>query len=245
MLPSQIKDVIREHFGRLGFPTVMVDLALEEGRKLIEKEANFWWMEAEATFSLVVDDADYVIAASGGSITIPNFKDAQALQWKRSTDVRWEAVSLGDESKDALDVMYDTDDEGWPEAAVIKDMTLFVYPPKPQETYNMKLYYYGYTTHPASNVTTTDELCRNWAMALVYAALVWGYEIYLKDMQGATYWRTLLMGNPANKVVGEITKLKRENLKRGWKSQIVLVPHTSPRGGIRQRLDNLKLYVRR
>lgn len=244
MLLYQIKDVVREHFGRIGLPTAILDLALAEGRKLIEHEANFWWMEDEATFNLVVDQADYDIAASGGEITIPNFKDAQALFWRTTGTTHWDPVSLGENTKDDLDLLYGTADEGSPEAAYLQDKKLYIYPPKPQLTYDMKLYYWGYTTNPAGNNDTADELTNNWGMALIYAALIWGYEIYLKDLQGATYWRTLL-GGPQFGKGGEIAKLKRENLKRGWRSRMVLVPHVGPGRLNAQRLNNLQLYPRR
>ena len=244
MLMGQIKDVVREHFGRIGIPTPVLDLALTEGRKLIEKESNFWWMEAEATFNLVVGQADYDIAASGGEITIPNFKDAQALQWKRAAEVSWEPVAFGELTKDDLDLMYDEDDEGHPEAAYLQNKKLYVYPPNPDVAYNMKLYYWGYTSNPAGNTDTADELTNNWGMSLVYGALIWGYEMYLKDMPGATYWRQLLGGQPFGRG-GEIAKMKRENLKRSWRSRMVLVPHAGPGRLNSQRLNNLQLYPRR
>ena len=242
MLLHDVKDVVREHFGRVGLPTSLLTFALAEGRKTIEREGNFWWMRASKDFSLVVNQQDYVIAASGGDITIPNFKDARALHQKVSTETSWCPVELGTVEQDQLNLMYDTDAQGEPEFAVIDNMTLKVYPPKPQLTYDMRLYYYGFTDNPTSN-TSDDQLLKNYGMALVYSAVAWGFEIELKDIQGAAYWRALLGGTPFGHG-GEIARLKRENFKRDWKDQLIMVPHKGPGRVNRRSLTNIQIYCR-
>ena len=227
----QIKDYVREHFGRTGIPTSFLDLALEAGRLEIENHANFWWMQTDTTFSLVDGTQTYAIG-SGSAIDIARFKDAKALHWRASgSDTSWEPVMLGVMEKDELDLLYDTDDTGDPEYAVIVDNTLYVYPPDPNSTQSMKLFHYSYTSNPAQ--TSSDDLTKNFPMALIYSALAQGYELELKDIQGAQYWRGLLMG--------QILKIKHEHLKRGWKDQIIFPPRHGPVIG-RRRLDNLQIY---
>ena len=242
MLTYQIKDYIREHFGRVGIPTTFLDLYLEAGRLLIEQQGNFWWMTSTtpALFDTTIDDGDYVIAASGGDITIPKFKDLRALHYKVSTAVSWIKISVGPDTKDELDLMYDDGSNGAPERATLENMTLYIYPQDPQLAYNMRVYYYGYTDMPAN--TAEDTLTREFPMALIYAALQQGYEMELKDMQGAAYWKALLGGNPFGSA-GEIARIKRENFKRAWHDQIDLVPKVGP-GSQHRRLDNLKIYMR-
>lgn len=241
MLLYEAKDVVREHFGRIGLPTSILNIALAEGRKTIEKEGNFWWMRTIADFSAVIDTGEYTIE-SGGDIDISNFKDARALQQKDPSFVRWEPVELGIVDEEQLNIMYDEDDEGPPELAVIDNTTLKIYPPNPQVAYDMRLYAYQWTDNPTAN-TSTDDLLKNFGMAVVYGALIWGFEIELKDLQSATYWRTLLGGTPFGHG-GEIARIKRENLKRDWKDQMILVPRKGPGRYTKRSLSNLQIYCR-
>ena len=222
MTLGEVKDVVREHFGRMGLPTAILDISLAEGRRLIEREANFWWMRATTEFNLVANTQDYIIG-SGLAVNIVNFKDARAINFKKSTDTRWQPITLGTMDQEELDVMFGTTDAGPPVVAIVDNVTLKIYPPKPDLAYNMKLYHYNWTLNPTDN-TASDDITRNYGMAMIYSAIIWGYEIELKDMQGAVYWRELLGGKPFGRG-GEIAKLKRQNLKRDWQDKIVLVPH--------------------
>ena len=52
---GEVKDIVREHFGRTQFPTGQLDQALAEGRRIIENFSNFWWMRGRKDFSLTVN----------------------------------------------------------------------------------------------------------------------------------------------------------------------------------------------
>jgi hypothetical protein len=236
----QIKDYVREHFGRTGIDTAMLDLYLEASRLIIENHGNFWWMQNEVTFNATDGVSSYAIG-DGSAIDIPRFKDAKVLHWREVGDNNWEPVDLGSTEKDVLDLMYQTDDTGSPEAAAIVDDTLFLYPPDPNDTFNMKLFYWNYTDFPV--ITGEDELTKNFPMALIYGALAHGYEMYLKDTAGAGYWRALLGGTPFGRG-GELVKIKKMNFQRGWKDQITLTPRTGP-GRHPSRLDNAQIYGNR
>ena len=241
MMLWECKDIVRAHFGGTAFPTVQLDHALTQGRRMIETHANFWWMQGEKDFSLTINTGSYSIY--GGVILLPNFKDGVALSWKEAAGVSYEPVFLGDSTKEELDVLYDTDDIGSPEAAIIVDSTLYIYPPKPDKAYTMRLYRYSWTDNP-TQVATADDLLNFFPMALVYAALAWGYELELKDLQGAAYWKTLLGGTPFGRG-GELAKMKKENFKRGWRDQLTLVPRTGPGVGSLRRISNLQIYGNR
>ena len=231
----QVKDIVREHFGRTGFNTNMLTLALDEGRRIIENEGNWWWMKDINNFTLTIDQQEYDIE-TGGDIVEPDFKDLRWLSYRQSSaSVQWEPIEVGSIGKEELDMMYQTDDEGPPEAAALENKTLFIYPPKPQVAYPMRLYFYQWTSNPTSN-TSTDDLISRYPMALAYAALIWGYEIELKDMQGAQYWRALL--------AAEIKKIKRENLKRENMDKISLTPRAGPGNLRHRRLSNIQIYKR-
>jgi len=236
----EAKDIVRAHFGGTAFPTIQLDHALTQGRRMIETHANFWWMQGEKDFSLTINQDAYPIYT--GDILLPNFKDARALSWREAAGVSYEPVALGDITKEELDVLYDTDDSGSPEVAVIDNATLYIYPPNPDKAYSMRLYRYSWTDNPVQ--TDDDDLLNFFPMALVYAALAWGYELELKDLQGAAYWKGLLGGTPFGRG-GELAKMKKENFKRGWRDNIMFTPRTGPGVGSLRRIANLQIYGNR
>jgi hypothetical protein len=130
--------------------------------------------------------------------------------------------------------MYDEDETGDPELAIVEGDNLILYP-IPDDEYDVRIYYWEYT----SNTTNleSDELTAHFPMALVYSAYKWIHEVYLKDPQGATYWRSLLEGKG-----GELFKMRRENFKRGWKDKVNLEPHMGPGQRGRRRLDRMQIY---
>ncbi|HEY7419229.1 MAG TPA: hypothetical protein VH593_28865 [Ktedonobacteraceae bacterium] len=241
MLLGEAKDVVREHFGRLGLNTAILTLGLTEGRKLIEREGNFWWMRGTYDASAVINQQDYSIE-SGGDFDIDNFKDARALLTKKASDVDWQPVELGIVDHEELDQMYDEDDVGMPEYALIDNTTLKLYPPLPDYEYDLRLYFFQWTDNPTNN-TDTDDLLKNYGMAVCYGAIIWGFEMQLKDLQGAGYWRNLLGGTPFGHG-GEIAKLKRENFKRDWKDRVMMTPHKGAGRLTRRSITNLNIYCR-
>ena len=237
----EAKDIVREHFSRLKFTTPMLIHSLTEGRHQLETHANFWWMKKEKDFSLVVDQASYSITTStNDGLNLPKFKDARGLIWKEDASAtRYDPVAVGKQEKQDLDVLYGTDDQGPPEAVAIDDTTLHIYPPKPQSTYVMRLYHYEWTDNPAN--PDDDDLLKYFGMALVYASLAWGFEMVLKDLQGAAYWKILLGGNPFGRG-GMLAQMKKENFKRGQQDQMDFTPRGGPGRAQRRRLDNIQIY---
>jgi hypothetical protein len=189
-------------------------------------------MRDTTDFNLVIGTQDYIIG-SGAAIDIAKFKDARWLSYKKSTDVRWQPVSLGEVDHEELDLAYDEDDEGPPEAAIIDNVTLKLYPPNPDLTYNMRLYHYNWTDNPAGN-TQTDDLLDNFGVALVDGAIMWGYRSHLKDLQGSTYWE--------NQLKMEILKINSHNFKRDWKDKVQLTPRPGPGRRSWRSTDNLQIY---
>ena len=165
------------------------------------------------------------------------------MSWREPSGVSWEPIAFGDNTKEELDVLYDTNDSGSPEIAVLENKTIHLYPPDPDKAYPVRLYRYVWTDNPAQT-ETADDLLNFFPMALVYAALAWGYELELKDLQGAGYWKGLLGGTPFGRS-GELAKMKKENFKRGWRDQITLVPRRGPGVGSLRRISNLQIYGNR
>lgn len=229
----KIKDYVREHFGRVGIATGFLTMALELGRKEIENAANFWWMEDTVDFNLTAATANYPLQS--GTIAEANFKDCRALSWKKSTLTQWEPLMIGPKSKDELDMEYQTNETGEPEQAVIHNATLYIYPiPDAVATYNMRMYFYQYTAYPVQ--TASDDLLLGFPMAVIYATLAQGYEVELKDLNSASYWRKLLSQ--------QIPLIKREHLKRSWMDKIDFTPRTGAHS-TRRSMDNMQIYPKR
>lgn len=235
MLYHEVKDIIREYAGKTGLPTTMLDLCLENARLDIEKFQNFWWMQDDLDWIAVIDQSSYPLTVdTDNGLEITNFKDVRALKYKRTADVDWQPVIVGATTKEDLDGMYDEDEEGDPEQACIEGDNLILYP-IPDEEFDMRIYYWQYTTNPSN--LESDELTAHFPMALVYSAYKWIHEVYLKDPQGATYWRGLLEARG-----GEYFKMRRENFKRGWKDKVNLEPRKGPGRQHWRRMDRMQIY---
>jgi hypothetical protein len=239
----QIKDIVRDHFSRTAFPTVMLDEALAGGRRMIEGEGNWWWMRATATPSLVIAQQSYsILTSTSNGFNKPNFKDVRAAAVKRSTDTEWTRVDVGEMPLEEAEQNYATDETGETELMIVDNETAILFP-IPDAAYNFKMWNYEWTANPALNThTATDALIDRFPDALIYAALIWGYEMELKDFQGAAYWRQLLGGQPFGRG-GEISKIRNLNLKRERQDQITLVPMTGPFQRRRQLRTNRNIWI--
>ena len=239
---GEVKDIVREHFSRTQFPTGQLDQAIDEGRRIIEHHGNFWWMRTIKSFSLVVDQGSYSIttAASSG-LNLPKFKDAIAFSYTNSlTGVNYQQVPLGVIEREEADSLYNIGQDGTPELVLVDNETLLIYPEDPQLAYPCRLYYWTYTDNPDLN-SESDVITLRFPMALAYAAIAWGYEMLLKDFQGASYFRSLLGGQPFGHG-GELAKLKKENFKRGWQDMMTITPRMGSNTRFRKRLDNVQIY---
>ena len=98
----EAKDIVRAHFGGTAFPTIQIDHALTQGRRMIETHANFWWQQGETDFQLAINKQNYPVYS--GAINLPNFKDLRALSWREPAGVSFEPVWFGDNTKEELDV---------------------------------------------------------------------------------------------------------------------------------------------
>ncbi len=230
---GEVKDIVREHFSRTQFPTGQLDQALAEGRRIIENGGNFWWMRDRKDFSLVIGQGSYsILTSTNGGLNLPNFKDAIAFTWTTVGGTVFEPISVGDLPREEAEVIY-SDDIGTPELVVIENDTLYVFPEKPLAAYSCRFYYWQWTTNPLLN-TATDVITQRFPMSLCYAAIAWGYEMVLHDLQSATYYRQLL--------ADDFKKIKRENFKRGWGDMMLFMPRMGPNTRFRKRLDNVQIY---
>lgn len=229
---SSVKDVVREHLSRTGFPTAMLDLALAGGRRQVEQTGNYYWMHNKKTFNLVATQQDYSITTSASNgLNLPDFKDIRRLFWKKSTDNQWDEVSLSQYTTEDANLRFKTDasDTNSPQTATISNTTLTIWPvPDAVATYNMLLFYYNWTDNPVAN-TGSDELTTRFPEALIYGALSWAFEIELKDTEGADRWH--------QKLSEQIVKIRRYAFEREWLDEVVVPFATGPYSKRRARFN--------
>ena len=199
-------------------PSHVMDFILASGRRDIEKIHNFYWMRATKSFNLVIDQASYSITTSpSGGLNLPNFKDIRVLFEKDPAFSRWTEVEIKDFNQ--AEPLYPTDDTDEPEAAVIDNNTLFVFPPKPDKAYNMRLYHWEWTTNPAAN-TGTDDITDRWPELLIYSATAAGLQYLTHNQEISVPWQQLAQQ--------ELVRVKRYSDDRISAERIDLTPKPGP-----------------
>ena len=245
----EVRDIVRENVGRDKLAKHMLDYALDQGLRRIEKAANFYWMRAVKTWSCVVNQQAYSITTSTSSgLNLPNFKDERILlvSDQTLTNPDWDEV-FGPEDMEDLGLEFADTDTGMPVVHAISESTttgtlsdlagstsdqILLYPPLPDKTYSMRLHYFQWTSLPTDVTTETHEVLKRWPEALIYAATGEGILAAMKDPQLATYWFNRF-DNPTNRMdPGELTKMKRYNQERLQSSRIEMRPQ---RGGLMSR----------
>src|SRR5690349_13088559 len=204
MTLGEVKDIVREHFGRTNWPTYMLDVALGSARRDIEKFENFYWMRDFTTFDTVASTQSYAIG-SALAINEANFKDIRALHIKESSDTLWTEVEVGVMTLEEAFLIHPTDEEDLPLLAVLDNTTLYLFP-TPDQVYNCKLWHWSWTSNPSAGNTGSDELTSRFPEALIYGAIVWGYEQFDKNSADADRYRAMF-GR-------ELQKLHAHNIER-------------------------------
>ena len=187
MTYGEIKDIVREHFGRVGWPTAMLDQALASARREIETQGNYYWMRTSGTFNTTASTQSYAITS--GTINKPNFKDLRALHIKESGETLWAEIEAGIMPLEDAMLDFATDETDMPSLGVVDNETLYLFP-TPDDAYNMTMYFYQWTSN-GSNLES-DELSDRFPEAVIYGALVWGCDQFQKNPPEADRWRALL-----------------------------------------------------
>lgn len=220
----KVRDVIREQVGG-GDSLSEGTLAWCEEKALreIEKAGNWYWMNSVRVFDTVVNQQDYVLYPTG--LLIPNYKAPRILMTRDPTitDPQWLEVfgpqDVGDLKLAGKDS--DTDIPGaWSITEENSSATLSVWPPLPDKTYNMRLYYYQWTSLPADLTSESHEVLKRWPEALIYLATAEGVLLKTKDIQAAAFWRSRF-DDPANpRLDNEMRKIQQYHALRSQASQI-------------------------
>jgi hypothetical protein len=222
MILGEAKDMIRKLVGNdeLGVP--LMKFGLDSGRRDIEKVENFYWMRNVKDWSLVVDQQDYsIVDSASGGLNLPLYKDLRILLWKKTTETVWTEVPIVGFQE--AELTYATDDEDFPEMAVIDNETISIFPPKPQGTYDMRLYYWNWTANQTSNLLD-DEILKRWPEALIYASVARLTYLATRSVESAAPW-TALMNQ-------EIEKMRKFNKDRLRDEKFMFKPRKGPNVGV-------------
>jgi hypothetical protein len=234
---ADVKDVVLATLGKRDLEPAILGYIVESGRRLVEKDNNWYWMRKLVTFNLTINDGEYTVAAAG-DVTEGNFKQSRKLLVKDPNLTHWDEVIPGDQNQ--IDLMYATDSTGFPERYIVDDasdgtLTLRFYPVDPDKAYNIRWYIYVWTSNPSSD-TGTDELITRWPEILVNASIAQGYRIVHKSEELAQPWEGMMMA--------EMAKLKRFDWFRMESERNDLVPRRGPFLGRAERsIENLKIYI--
>ena len=219
MTVSEIQDVIRDLVGRENIADNMMTYALQGGLREIEKRSNFWWMRGNLEFDATDNNQFYLLrtAASGG-LNLPNYKDLMMLLSKDPSNTLWHRVEVTE--FDIAEQVYATDSTGEPQMAVIDNDRITLFPPDPNQTWDMKLYYWQYTSLPTDDTSDDHETLRFWPEALIYAATTQLNLYITKDQAIAAPYQALFEA--------EYKKLDRYNKDRQIDENTDMVPHLGP-----------------
>jgi len=229
MTYGKIKDVVREHFGRVGWPTVMLDEALASARREIEKTGNYYWMRSSGTFNTTATTQTYSITSSPISKT--NFKDLRALHVKESTDTIWQEVEVGVMTLEEAKLTYATDDTDMPVLGVVDNFTIYLFP-IPDATYNMELFHWEWTSNQSN--LETDELSSRFPDALIYGALCWGLDQFQHNPSEADRWRALF--------AQQLHLIHEHDFERERMDRVGLVPMRGPFSKRVQQIGNRQIW---
>lgn len=235
----KVRDVVREHIGGAdAISEASLTWAIERGLREIEKQGNFYWMEAVKSFSLVIDQGDYSIYTStSGGLNIPNYKDARILfvSDQTLTNPDWCEV-YGPENIEEVKLEFADTDDGEPVVWTVKegntDVTMQIWPPNPDKTYTCELHYYQWTTLPTDISTDDHEVLMRWPEALIYLAVEQGLILKTKDLSAGQFWHNLFDDAKNPRTNSELNKIKRFHQDRQHSSRTELHPKT---GGLLSR----------
>ena len=155
-----------------------------------------------------------------GGFSITGWKDFRKIYWKETADKRWKELDYGGAKLEDADRVYNIDDTGSPELAVLDvrdgDEKLFIFP-TPDDAFDLKLYTFDWTSNPASNLLE-DELLKRFPEALYTGAIKWAYLVVLKDPSGAAPW--------LQQWTDEIKKIRSHAFRREWRDTMRLIPRS-------------------
>ena len=186
MTVSEAMDIVRALCGKPDVDPTLLRFAMDEGRREIERQGNFYWMAVKSENYLFNAENEYSITtAAGAGFDLTDYKLHRYIFIRENaSDTTWVLLPVGSHAS-AIDIAA-TDAEDQPEAAAVDNETLFVYP-TPDTQYNIMFFYWGWTTNKA-DITGTDELFTRWPMLIISAALAQLIPLLTKSKEDAQFW---------------------------------------------------------
>lgn len=187
---------------------------LDRGLREIEKRDNFYWMEASQTFDILDSQQEYSLT---DDLLITDFKEAEIMlvSDRTETDPIWTEV-VGPEpianTKSNFSETADGKPNFWTLNEDNDDPTIMFWPPVPDQDYRGQLIYYKWTNLPDSSTSEAHEVLKRWPEALIYLAMEQAIMVSTKDMEAASYWRSMFVNiNPVVNTEYKRIKLYQES----------------------------------
>lgn len=224
----QVEDVIRENVGRDRIAPHMMDWVMGAALRSIESTGNYYWMNAKRDFSVVEGQQEYGFDTLG----LGDWKDIRILysSVQGETNQQWTEV-IGPKDIEDMKSYYGEEDEGQPAFFSLAEANgsgpvLSVWPPVPDDDYDMSLYYFGWTSLPQDSTSEAHEVLKRWPEALIYVGTSIAYSSILKDDGGAAVWMSKFENPRSPRDKTELTKIRRYDQARQNASRVEFVPHS-------------------
>ena len=151
-------------------------------------------------------------------MNLPNYKDVRFLLSKDTSSKTYDRVEVSN-FEVAWDI-YATDSTGQPEMAVVDNDTISLFPPDPDQTWDMRLYHWEFTSVPTDQTSDNHAILRRFPEALIYAAAVQLILASTHDVEQAAPYQSLFDA--------EFRRLDRYNKDREGDEHTDFVPRTGP-----------------
>lgn len=173
---SELQDLLRLKLGDPGIEPFLLNFFMDEGRRLIEQEANVYWMVGIKTGSLTASTQSYSLTSSSGTgFALTNYKSHRNLWVRETAGTEWFECPIGSWSA-AMEEYPISGANDRPRIAVVENATLYLFP-TPDDAYPYTFNHWLWTSN-SSTITDTDESLTRWPMLLLWASCIAARRFY-------------------------------------------------------------------
>lgn len=183
------KNIVRDAIGDRNLNNSLMTFFVEQGLREIETRGNFYWMVSTKFFLIDTSRSAYSLTGSS-DLALTNFKEARYLLQKAQGTTRWTPVKI--KGLEETVSLYTTNATGEPKTAAVDNETLYIFPPKADQAYDMQLGFFQWTSMPSAGNTATNEVLTRWPQAIIWAAAMHGILHKTHDSLAAKPYAELL-----------------------------------------------------
>ena len=216
MVYGTAKDIVRSNLGDPKLNNNLLTFFMEQGRREVETLGNFYWMVSTKDFILTPSRSAFSLTGAT-DLALTNFKEARYVLAKAQGTTRW--YSLRIKGFEEARIVDPTDKVGPPKIAVVNNITLFIFPPTADTTYDIELGFFQWTLMPTAGNTATDELLTFWPQTAIWAATMVGVLHKTKDALAAKPYADLLQNELAKIQIYSDNRLRIPDIQRAHPQQ--------------------------